>query len=61
MRSPTRAEKLASRRLARGGTRCMAAPSVVSRMNGPFSAPCASAVSTAMRAAMIPGAGETRS
>ena len=61
MREPTLAEKLASRSASRAGTRCMAALSVVSRMNGPLIAPCASAVSTAMRAAMTEGAGETRS
>ena len=61
MRCPTRAVKLASFSAARGGTRWMAAFSVVSSTNFPGTAPCASAASVAIRAAMISPAGETRS
>ena len=56
----TRAENAASFRTSRAGTRCMAALSVVSKMNC-CGSPCTKAASVAIRAAEISAFGDTRS
>jgi hypothetical protein len=60
MRPPTSAAKAEARSRSRGGTYCVAAFSVVSRMKRPDS-PAASVASVAMRAAETSGLGDTRS
>jgi hypothetical protein len=60
IRPPTVAVKLDSRSTARGGTRCVAALTVV-RITAGRSNPAASAASVAMRCAEISELGEIRS